>query len=105
MRTINEIAITQDCFAFDGCHKFYLCDTEADRKMMRDYSYHIYPISDLPMAWNDSCPLRFILSADLETTYVNQGEPAWFEGWDIDTHLQRDLDELATLQQAYNDGM
>lgn len=46
--------------------------------------------------------MRFILSADLDTTYVSQGEPAWFSGWPIEKSLQRDLDELATLQEHDN---
>lgn len=99
MREINNTPITQDRFAFDGCHKFYLIDTKDDEKTLRGYGYRIYPITDLPMAWDDSCPLRFIMSADLTTSYVDQGEPAWFYGWDIDWALQNSLDELAALQE------
>lgn len=102
MRQINDHVITQDMFAFDGCHKFYLIETPEDERTLRDYGYEIYPIDYLPLAWNDSCPLRFILSADLDTTYVGQGEPAWFTGWPIEKSLQRDLDELARLQEHDN---
>ena len=104
MRQINCTDIVQDRFAFDGCHKFYLIDTPEDEDLLRSYGYEIYPIEDLPAAWNDSCPLRFIDSADLQTVYVQQAEPAWFVGWDISERLQRDLDELAQLQEEANNG-
>ena len=81
-RTINGIEVTGDRFAFDGCHKIYICNTADETKKMIDLEYDIYPIEDLPEIWAESCPLRFIHSADLQTTYVPQCEDARFEGFD-----------------------
>ena len=103
MRVINDNKIKQNRFAFDGCHKFYLIDNPKDERMMRELGYQIYEIDDLPLAWNDSCPLRFIMSANLETTYVSQGEPARFMGWPISSELQASIDELAEMQRDINE--
>lgn len=103
MRTINGTEITQDRFAFDDCHKFYLIETPEDEAKYRGYGYNIYPIEDLPFAWLDSCPLRFILSADLKTSYVDQFEPAWFEGWDLNFWVQDEVNGLAFEQQQENE--
>ena len=101
--TINDTVITAIGFAFDGCHKIYLLENEKDCEKMHDYGYDLYLIEGLPQAWADSCPLRFIESADLTTTYVRQFEPAFFEGWNIDPQLQAELDEMAQEQLEANE--
>lgn len=101
--TINDTVITAIGFAFDGCHKIYLLEDEHDCEKMLDYGYSLYLIEGLPEAWLDSCPLRFIESADLTTTYVRQFEPAFFKGWNIDQQLQAELDEMAQEQLEANE--
>lgn len=101
--TINGTVITAIGFAFDGCHKIYLLENESDCEKMLGYGYNLYLIEGLPQAWADSCPLRFIESADLTKTYVKQFEPAFFKGWNIDPQLQAELDEMAQEQLEANE--
>lgn len=102
-RYINDIEITAYAFGFDGCHKFYLVENEEDQRMLEELGYTIYKIDDLPRAWADSCPLRFIDSADLERVFVHQGEPAEFVGWDIDDALKSELYWFAEEQRRVNE--
>lgn len=78
----KEVAATE--FAYDGCHKIYLINGPEDRERMLDCGYteegDILPIDELPAVWEDTCPLRFISSADLSQDYVEQceeGEVTW----------------------------
>ena len=64
------------CFAFDDCHKIYLCEDLKDIKKAKSYGYEIYAISGLKDAWEDSCPLRFINNFKLDKTYIQQGRDA-----------------------------
>ena len=64
------------CFAFDDCHKIYLCEDLKDIKKAKSYGYEIYAISGLKNAWEDSCPLRFITNFKLDKTYIQQGRNA-----------------------------
>lgn len=102
-RYINDIEITAYAFGFDGCHKFYLVENEEDQRRLEDLDYTIYKIDDLPRAWADSCPLRFIDSADLTRVFVPQCEPAEFVGWDIDDALKSELYWLAEEQRGVNE--
>ena len=71
---------TNGYFAYDGCHKIYICEDEADIETMRGYEYeNILPIAELPKTWDWSCPLRFIQNVKLTTNYVMQCEDAVFE--------------------------
>lgn len=71
---------TNGYFAYDGCHKIYICEDKADIETMRGYEYeNILPISELPKTWDLSCPLRFIQNVKLTTNYVRQFEDAVFE--------------------------
>lgn len=101
-RYINGTEVTAYGFAFDGCHKFYLIENDNERRELEGYGYRIYKIEDLPLAWCDSCPLRFILSADLKTVYVAQCEPAEFDGWDMTPDLEQNLEWLANEQRMAN---
>ena len=101
---INGQQVTAYGFGFDGCHKFYLIENEDDCKTLRKYGYDLYEIDGLPRAWADSCPLRFIDSADLTRSWVPQCTPAYFTGdWDIDMVTKLDLEELAHEQMACNE--
>lgn len=102
MRYINGKQVTAKWFAFDGCHKIYLIESRAEYDQMVEWDYQIFHIADLPSIWVGTCPLRFIDSADLETLYVKQCEPAHFKGWQISERLQRELDELAAEQEEAN---
>ena len=58
-------------FFFDGCHKIYLIEDEADKKLMlTECNYletDIFSIDKLEDVFNDSCPLRFINTVKLKT--------------------------------------
>ena len=73
---INGTEITATKFAFDGCHKFYLLNGYSEQKEAEEMGYSIYPIKDLPEAFWNSCPLRFIGNWDLSGNIVNQFEEA-----------------------------
>jgi len=60
---ISGKKITQKWFLFDGCHKFYLLDSNKFTKEMEERGYEktdIYPIDNLPYMFYSSCPLRLI---------------------------------------------
>ena len=83
-RYINGIEIDAVGFAWDGCHKIYLCEDDADIKHMKSRGYErgdFYPIEELPRIWNESCGLRFISWAGDLTDIVPQCEDAHFEGF------------------------
>jgi len=94
---INGQAFKADWVFFDGCHKFYIADTENGMQHMFEIGWDdedMFRIEELPELWVSSCPLRFIMSADLERGFVAQFEPAEFEGWDISAGLASELEEL-----------
>lgn len=61
-------------FAYDGCHKCYIIETEEDKNVMTEIGYDFLPIIDLANTFNDSCPLRFINNASLTKSIVPQCE-------------------------------
>lgn len=67
-------------FAYDGCHKVYLIFTPEDREKMVELGYgesDIFPVSELPRVWDETCSLRFISPADLVgPNFVDQCESA-----------------------------
>jgi hypothetical protein len=76
---INGLPVAATEFATDGCHRVYLIFTPEDRQTMLDCGYEeadIHPVSELPEAWDRTCPLRFISSADLTQRFVKQCERA-----------------------------
>ena len=82
---INDIEVTAATFAWDGCHKIYLCENDEDIERMKHNGYErgdFYPIEDLPEIWNESCGLRFISRAGDLTDIVPQCEDAHFEGFE-----------------------
>jgi len=77
--TINGIKIDAKEFAWDGCHKIYLLESNEDRYQAIKTGYEkIFPISKLEYIYQISCPLRFIRTWGLESV-VDQGETAIFE--------------------------
>ena len=65
--------------AFDGCHKFYICENEDDLNLMKDTGYNKFvEIDELADAFNNTtCDLRFINTAQLDSV-VPQFENAKF---------------------------
>jgi hypothetical protein len=79
MMKINGETTTAKEFAFDGCHKIYLIESEDDRADARGCGYDILPISSLREAFNNSCGLQFISNWKLTKSFVNQFGEACFE--------------------------
>ena len=71
---INNQETHAQFFAYDGCHKIYLIDTEKQLQEFQGSRYQIKPISELKRTFDDSCGLRFVNSADLKITFVKQYE-------------------------------
>lgn len=61
-------------FAFDHCHKIYLCEDKQDIKKAKKYGYEIYDIYLLDWAWDMSCSLRFISNMKLNKDFIPQSE-------------------------------
>ena len=80
---INGQQVTAKRFAFDGCHKIYLLENDAEEANARELGYNIHPINELRQAYEGSCSLRFIsnwpLIDDNFVSYVGQFEDANFE--------------------------
>ena len=91
---VNGADIEADEFGFDGCHKFFICNSPEEGEQLSRWNYEIHPMEDLPRLWEGSCPARFISSANLEHQYVRQNEPAYFEGFDINTSVSHGIQLL-----------
>lgn len=73
MKINNQITDAKQ-FAFDGCHKIYLIESEADAKDAVATGYELFPIQELESAYRNSCGLRFINNWKLDTCFVPQFE-------------------------------
>jgi hypothetical protein len=66
-------------FVYDDCHKIYIVDNEEGRQCLLEHGWSPddfrHP-SELPAIWDQTCPLRFIMNADLKRSYVEQGDDA-----------------------------
>lgn len=78
MITINNKVVTATNFAFDNCHKIYICDSGSDEGEARDAGYSILPIADIQATYEKSCQLRFISNWQLTERYAAQCEDADF---------------------------
>ena len=76
---VNGYEITQEMFAYDGCHKIYLIDSPSEQREAMENGYEIHHISELETIFEQSCGLRFISTWDLIEYPVPQFEPANFE--------------------------
>lgn len=75
----NEIfEITAKKFAFDNCHKIYILEDKEDLEQAEKYGYDILPISSLEIAYNNSCPLKFINNWKLDKVFIGQFESGEF---------------------------
>lgn len=73
---INGVVVNATQFITDDCHKIYVLDSAEGREQVlsRGWSEADFrPVSELPAVWDDTCPLRFISSADLDRQYIAQG--------------------------------
>lgn len=77
--TINGKKVIGEHFAYDGCHKMYVCKNLEEVRTAQERGYTVYPIGLLPQTYAESCPLRFISPWDLSDYYVKQGEDAIFD--------------------------
>lgn len=62
-------------FAYDACHKIYILRNKSEEEEAKSLDYQILPIGQLELAWDRSCPLRFICYWSLEPI-VRQSEEA-----------------------------
>lgn len=76
---INGQLVIGNKFAYDRCHKIYICEDEDDIKMAKEYGYDIYDIKDIKHYYEISCPLRFINNWKLDKCYAEQFEIPEFE--------------------------
>lgn len=76
---INGKKVKGNKFAYDGCHKIYVCEDEKDIKEAVEIGYAILDIRQLKNIYENSCPLKFISSWKLDKSYIKQYEEAIFE--------------------------
>lgn len=76
---INGKKITGDKFAYDSCHKIYICEDEQDMKEAKEDGYELYDIDLIEECYEYSCELKFISNWKLDKKYARQFEPAEFE--------------------------
>lgn len=65
-------------FAYDGCHKIYLCESGMDVAEASETGYDIMPIEMLKEIYDESCCLKFISNWKLNKYFVQQSEHAVF---------------------------
>lgn len=78
---INGVEVVGKEFAYDGCHKMYVIEDEADRQEAMGLGFEpedILPIELLQRTYWESCDLRFIHNWKLNKTYVGQFEEVEF---------------------------
>lgn len=75
---VNGHKITQDRFAYDGCHKIYLIGNATEQRDAMEKGYSIHSIYELEKIYEKSCDLRFISTWDLTAQVVKQCEKAEF---------------------------
>lgn len=79
---INGIEITAKEFAYDGCHKIYLIESQEERDEAESYGYKIYPINEIADKFDNSCSLRFIETWTDYKKIVSQFEECVHIEWD-----------------------
>ena len=75
---IGRYKVKANCFAFDGCHKIYILESENDIQEAKDLEYEILPISKVIDAYYESCGLRFISNWQLNKDFARQFKNAKF---------------------------
>lgn len=78
MKVNGAYVMSCGCFAYDGCHKIYVCATKKEAMDMLDMGYELHPITSLERVYREACPLKFIETANLTYTYCPQCRKARF---------------------------
>lgn len=82
-KLINEYVVSDVCsFVYDNCHKIYIVEDNDDIQSVKELwgeNEIFHAIEELPIVWQNSCPLRFIDNWKLNKYYVQQGNLAKFE--------------------------
>ena len=76
---INGQNVIGNKFAYDGCHKIYICEDNKDIEEAKEIGYDLYDISLLGEYYVNSCELRFINNWQLDKCYAEQGKTAIIE--------------------------
>jgi len=76
---VNGQVLDATTFAYDGCHKIYIIETQKDAEDVLSSCYKVFPIEELPAIWDISCELKFINNWSLSTSFVAQFEDAVFK--------------------------
>ena len=77
---IGRYKVNADSFAYDGCHKIYILESEKDKEEANELEYKILPISEIVDFYENSCSLRFISNWQLDKNYVGQFKKPTFKG-------------------------
>lgn len=86
---VNE-TVANTKFAYEGCHKIYICETSEEEKRMAEFGYELIPLSEIEKVYSGSCSLKFISNSDLTINYAEQCKEAIFVfGYDY-------VDDVAT---------
>lgn len=75
---INGKTVIGEHFAYDGCHKIYICENQEDIEQAKEYEYDILNINEIEDVYNNSCSLKFIRNWALTDLYVPQFKNAEF---------------------------
>lgn len=75
---INGKTVIGEHFAYEGCHKIYICENQEDIEKAKEIGYTILDISEIEDVYNNSCGLRFIRNWALTEIYVPQFKNAEF---------------------------
>jgi hypothetical protein len=73
--------------AYDGCHKLYFLQNEAQLESAQSYDYEIHSSSELKQLWENSCPLRFVTKWGLD------GNGSFAHEWNIEQFEEEMQDE------------
>ncbi|MFA5772753.1 MAG: hypothetical protein WC974_08505 [Thermoplasmata archaeon] len=76
---INGLKVVGDCFAYDGCHKIYVLESEKEKVEAANMGYSILSLTAIKKVYRASCRLKFINNWSLTTTYAEQGRKAEFK--------------------------
>lgn len=76
--SVNGIPIEASQFAYDGCHKIYVCESPSDVREAAAGGYSVLPIEQLEETFRNSCGLEFISNWSLTKQFVRQFEEACF---------------------------
>lgn len=92
---INNKEVVGEFFAYDGCHKIYVLETDEEVKEAIEAGYEVHRISQLPTIYEESCDLRFIRNWNLDVAYARQFEEVEFDEEGITTEEQEEyFDEV-----------